>query len=402
MLTWRPLKRVGQLAPIVAAVIVCAACTPLDFVQPTATRPAEEIFVPGIIAPDPALSPLAPVSPLAAPDTPVAPLAPTPAPAPEATAEAAVEAPGAAPAEAPAEAPAAPGAAPVLVSGSTLLGPTWEWISSAFSEGLTLTTDDPARYTVQFGADGNAIIQADCNFGSGLYQLTGERVKFDAIGTTKMACPPDSLDSEFLGQLYNLDRYEIEDGELVFFLLEEAGTMRFRTAAGAVAESPGGMAATPQPAEPPAATATGMPQTPAPAPTESAPVVAQPTPAPIVSGESLANTRWTVTSLTIAGQPDALQEGSAITLVISADGAAISGSTGCNEYRARLAFDGGSLAVKAPALLSRNSCPSAVRLQEVEFLESLLAARSGVLQGGELLLLGENGAPLLMLSAGAS
>lgn len=393
MVKWRPLRRVGPLAAVIALMIGCAACVPSDFVQPTAARPTQALFVPDVVAPDPALSPLQPVSPLPAPPTPMATV--------EAPDQAPDQAPDEATVEATAQEPAEPETAPSEVSGPSLMGPTWEWVSSIFTDGLALATDDPARYTVQFGADGNAIIQADCNFGSGLYEVTGDRVKFAAIGTTKMACPPDSLDSEFLGQLYNLERYELEAGDLVFFLLEEAGTMRFRATAGEVAESPEGAAATAQPAEPPAVTATGVPQTPAPASAESTPAVAQATPVPLASGESLADTRWTVTSLTIDGQPDALQDGSAITLVISADGGAISGFTGCNEYHARLAFDGGTLAVKTPALLSRKSCTSAIRLQEVEFLESLLAARSGVLQGDELILLGDNGTPLMTLSAGA-
>ena len=389
MVKWRPLRRVGPLAAVIALMIGCAACVPSDFVQPTAARPTQALFVPDVVAPDPALSPLQPVSPLPAPPTPMATV--------EAPDQAPDQAPDEATVEATAQEPAEPETAPSEVSGPSLMGPTWEWVSSIFTDGLALATDDPARYTVQFGADGNAIIQADCNFGSGIYEVTGDRLKFDAIGTTKMACPPDSFDSEFLGQLYNLDRYEFEDGALVLYLLEEAGSMRFRAAPGEVgeiAEAPAEVVATPEPA----AAATAIPQAPTSAPTETAPATAQPLPAPITSGESLADTRWAVTSLTIDGQPAALQPGSEITLIVNPDGAVISGSTGCNQYRARLASGEGGLAVQAPALLSRKSCPSAISLQEVEFMESLLHARSWVVQDGELLLLGADDATLMALS----
>lgn len=105
-----------------------------------------------------------------------------------------------------------------------------------------------------------------------------------------------------------------------------------------------------------------------------------------------------MTSLLIGEALSELQAGSEITLDINANGTGIEGSTGCNPYRAVLALDGASFGVQGVARLSRQICPSAVSLQEIEFLEALLQTRTSTLQDNELTLLDADDVPLMVLS----
>ena len=184
----------GRVASVMLVlVLISAGCAPIP-IQPYSLTPTVSVFMPGVGKVEPGASPLQPTATLA-----------TAAGAP-------TEATAAAPA--PTATPAGPSPTPA----PSLIGPTWQWVSSTFADGTVLASGDLTRYTFQLLGDGNAVVQADCNFGSGTFEASGGALSFKSIGTTKVACPPDSLSSAFVAQLLNTESARFEASELVLSL----------------------------------------------------------------------------------------------------------------------------------------------------------------------------------------
>ena len=363
------------LGATLGAIVILAACSPVSVVPPGSAEPTASVFLPGVEQARIAASPLQPTAPVseAASVGPTAVVLPTETPRP------------------------------------TVVGPVWQWVSSTFKDGVVVAPADPASYTFQLLPDGNALVQADCNFGTGAYQETDTGFAFGPIGTTKMACPPDSLDSEFLGQLRNIERYEIDDGGLTIHLLDAAGVMQMRAGEIASLEGAGPTplpTAAPLAAEPaPTAVATAVvtsaattaataaPPTVAPAPTSPA----QPTPQLVLS-TNLEGASWVLRSLWVGGQEALPVQDTVATLEVAVDGSHVSGSTGCNQYRAMLAVDaaGETLSVTAPAMMTRQPCAANVMVQEVEFIEALLRTRTYAVNDDELTLMDVDGQTLMI------
>lgn len=137
----------------------------------------------------------------------------------------AVRDPAAAPAFVPSNA-----APPVLdMASNEIVGPLWQWQRTDFAGGAPVVSAAPERYTLAFQGGGRVLLRADCNRGSGAYEVNDATMKLGAAAVTRMGCPPDSQDGEFLRQLARVSRYTVAGGELVL-TLSDGGTMRFRRA----------------------------------------------------------------------------------------------------------------------------------------------------------------------------
>lgn len=95
-----------------------------------------------------------------------------------------------------------------------LVGPTWQWVQSVYEGDMIVASNDPTRYTITFLEDGTIQAQLDCNTGFGSYTLDGSNLTIGPIGSTRMACPDDSLDSTFIEDLEAVASYAIADGNL--------------------------------------------------------------------------------------------------------------------------------------------------------------------------------------------
>ncbi len=109
---------------------------------------------------------------------------------------------------------------------ATLIGPTWQWVGSTYSDGVEQAVAAPT-YTVQFLPDGSLGFQADCNRGSGSYRVDGDILAIQLGATTLVACPPESLADKFLTELDQVAGFDIQDGMLYLNLAADAGAMRF-------------------------------------------------------------------------------------------------------------------------------------------------------------------------------
>jgi heat shock protein HslJ len=117
----------------------------------------------------------------------------------------------------------------ISVASNELVGRTWQWQRSELPGGRTVTAAAPERYTLAFQPGGRVLLRADCNRGSGSYEVNGGAMKMGPAATTKMGCPPDSQDGEFLRQLAQVAGYGVNGDELAL-ALREGGTMRLRAA----------------------------------------------------------------------------------------------------------------------------------------------------------------------------
>ena len=117
---------------------------------------------------------------------------------------------------------------PTLSSAANDLGiPTWQWQRAKLAEGRDVSATAPDRYTLKFEGGGRVLLRADCNRGSGSYEVNGAAMKLSPIALTKMACPSGSQDTDFLQALSRVTSYAISDKELVL-TLSGGGSMSFR------------------------------------------------------------------------------------------------------------------------------------------------------------------------------
>ncbi len=136
---------------------------------------------------------------------------------------------GPVPASTPAFVPAnaAPPTVTVTVASDELVGPVWQWQRTQLGSAPAVAAAAPERYTLSFQGGGRINVRADCNRGSGGYEVNGAQIRFGAVALTKMACPSGSQDAEFLRSLMQANAYAMVKGELVLTLADGA-SMRFR------------------------------------------------------------------------------------------------------------------------------------------------------------------------------
>jgi heat shock protein HslJ len=77
-----------------------------------------------------------------------------------------------------------------------LIARRWHLTEVAGADGAARSVDDPGRYWMTLGEDGSVFAQLDCNSGRGRYTLAGDLLTIEALATTRMACPDDSLGSQ--------------------------------------------------------------------------------------------------------------------------------------------------------------------------------------------------------------
>ena len=103
----------------------------------------------------------------------------------------------------------------------------WLWQRTSYADGATVTCSDPSKYTLTFLANGAYGVQADCNQGSGAYEVAGSQLTLQPGPMTRAACPPDSQDTVFLRDLGQVATYVFDGENLVLNLRMDSGNMVF-------------------------------------------------------------------------------------------------------------------------------------------------------------------------------
>jgi len=108
-----------------------------------------------------------------------------------------------------------------------ILNKTWQW-ESTITPVEKIAVPAPERYTIILQADGRAQVRFDCNRGGGEFKISPGKLSFGPLLSTRMACPPDSLDSAFMRDLQRVVSFFVDSGTLYLELPYDSGTMKFR------------------------------------------------------------------------------------------------------------------------------------------------------------------------------
>jgi heat shock protein HslJ len=121
------------------------------------------------------------------------------------------------------------GAAPVTrrlrSRAAAATGKVWHWADGY--AGRDSQSPAPDRYTLELAPNGRLLVRADCNRGTGAYRIGAGTLAIGPLATTRMACPPGSLDARYLGDLQRAAGFFVEGGQLFIELPVDSGTMRF-------------------------------------------------------------------------------------------------------------------------------------------------------------------------------
>ncbi len=105
--------------------------------------------------------------------------------------------------------------------------PVGSWSLRAFdlAGGQSVLVPAPERYQLSLGKDGDAHVRADCNFCNGTYRSSGAEIEMGLLACTLAACPPGSLDGEFLRALGSATTFALTEG--VLSVAYPDGVLRF-------------------------------------------------------------------------------------------------------------------------------------------------------------------------------
>jgi len=104
----------------------------------------------------------------------------------------------------------------------------WQWREMVETEPASQSlVPSPENYILRLLVDGTLSITADCNMVGGSYTLDGSALTIELGPSTLAFCGEESLDQLYLGFLSNVERYAVENGQLVLELKDGAGQMTF-------------------------------------------------------------------------------------------------------------------------------------------------------------------------------
>lgn len=116
---------------------------------------------------------------------------------------------------------------PTQPPGADIIGIHWKWTSAVKNDGAHYTPSDPNLYTVDFHANGQVSVRADCNNASGTYVISGNSLTIQLPVVTGALCSPESLSQQFLGLLQEAASYSVQGNALTIELKADSGSMSF-------------------------------------------------------------------------------------------------------------------------------------------------------------------------------
>ena len=110
-----------------------------------------------------------------------------------------------------------------------ITGIAWAWIGLVETmPAAQSVVPHPERYTLVLHPDGTLNLRADCNQVMGTYLLEEGSLRIQLGPSTRAYCGETSLDVRFLELLSLASGFEVQDGELVLLLADDAGRMLFQ------------------------------------------------------------------------------------------------------------------------------------------------------------------------------
>jgi heat shock protein HslJ len=110
-----------------------------------------------------------------------------------------------------------------------LVGSVWQLQQIQYGDGTLLVPASPSNYTLEFLAEGQLNIRADCNVARGTYTTEESGLSIQVGASTRVGCPPESIADKYLQALGSAVIYFFQGGDLYIDLIVDTGTMRFST-----------------------------------------------------------------------------------------------------------------------------------------------------------------------------
>ena len=107
------------------------------------------------------------------------------------------------------------------------IGITWYWQRTLLNDDTVFTPAQPAQYTLTFHDDDTIAAQVDCNRMGGTFVREHSSLSIELTHGTRAMCPPDSLDTEFQRQIYEVRQMVFDGNALHLDLTGHRGTMSF-------------------------------------------------------------------------------------------------------------------------------------------------------------------------------
>ena len=121
-------------------------------------------------------------------------------------------------------------------------GTRWQLVSIQSMDDAqgTVRPPEPARYTLEFGADGRVAVRLDCNRGSATWQAqpaaqggphrASGQLLMGPLATTRAMCSQDSLAPRLTSSWPYVCSYLIEAGHLHLSLMADGGALSWAPA----------------------------------------------------------------------------------------------------------------------------------------------------------------------------
>ena len=109
----------------------------------------------------------------------------------------------------------------------TLLDSSWKWRETVYLDAEDVRPERPEDFVITFETDGSVVALTDCNNMMGKYETDEEGgLRFSEMASTLMYCE-GSQETEFSRMLSEVERFAIDEGDLVLFLSDGDGLFIF-------------------------------------------------------------------------------------------------------------------------------------------------------------------------------
>lgn len=111
---------------------------------------------------------------------------------------------------------------------SPLAGTSWQLVKFQSMDDTTVTPDNGAKYTIEFGANGQLTARVDCNRGRGTWRSPGpSQIELGPLALTRAQCPAGSMHDHIVRRWEFIRSYVIRNGHLFLAMKADSGIYEF-------------------------------------------------------------------------------------------------------------------------------------------------------------------------------
>ena len=109
------------------------------------------------------------------------------------------------------------------VAADTIGRGPWRWIATV-TDTARVACHNPDTYKLTFLPDSTVRLLIDCNRGSGPYRIDGHAIRIGPLATTRMMCPPGSMDAAFAANIDSVQAWS-HNADTLQLQMQTGGSM---------------------------------------------------------------------------------------------------------------------------------------------------------------------------------